>query len=183
MKDSDDIRGLAEVSEAYGRANFNELPPEEVDRTIRSAAARATRRRLLAARLPTWAPSVAIAATVIVGVATLLRINDTAIVTDETAQTPGGNRPTSADEPSTNSTMQPAGQSPPSRASAKPVPDATSPAEGCGETVVVDPDVWLECISSLREQGSPERAAREIERLRARFPQFDLPPELDEPSR
>ena len=185
MKDTGDIRGLAEVSEAYGRAGFSELPPEELDRAIRSAAARATRRPLLAAHLPTWALPIAIAATLIIGVTVLLRSNDTSIGTSETAQTPLEDRgATPAREPSSDATpVQPMGQSNPSRMSTKPAPDTGQTADGCGETVVIDPDAWLACISSLRKQGSLEQAARELESLRTRFPQFALPAELDEPSR
>jgi hypothetical protein len=185
MKDTGDIRGLAEVSEAYARAGFDELPPEEVDRAIRAAAARATRRHLLAARAPTWALPFAIAATFVIGVAALLRINDMATVTNETAQTSQGdhNSPT-ANSPSGSSNIQPAPGSVGTTSTKFVLPEPELPAEGCDETAAADPDVWLECILALRQQGSLEQAAREIEKFRTRFREIDLPPELEEtPSR
>jgi hypothetical protein len=186
MKDTDDIRGLAEVSEAYARARFDELPPEEVDRAIRAAAARATRHHLLAARAPTWALPFAIAATLVIGVAALLRINDVATVTNETAQTSHGDQssPAANESPSGGATIQPAPGSVGTRSTKFVLPEPELPAEGCDETAAADRDVWLECILALRQQGSLEQAAREIEKFRARFRGTDLPPELEEtPSR
>jgi hypothetical protein len=181
MSDTDDIRGLAEVSEAYGRAGFDELPPEEVDRAIRSAAARVTRRSVLAARLPRWTRPVAIAATAIIGVTALLRVNDISIISDEAVETRQDDRgaPT-ATEPSTGGAAVRSAPGTSNRATKFVVPDSDLPAERCDETAAANPESWLECIMTLRQQGSLEQAAREIEKLRARFRDFDLPPELDE---
>lgn len=202
MKPSDDpafeayLRGDSELSRRY-RDTAEESPPPALDTAILAHARRAAR-----PRRPRWAPQLAMAATVVLGVAILFAVQrqEPAPIGANSAPAPASaesvrQAPSGAAAPATRNAApraRPQPSQPPkiqryqefSSGAAPATADAKEPDFKMPEPKMKAPapvparEEWLARIRQLLEQGRREAAIAELQAHRQQYPDQPLPPDL-----